>query len=178
MIFYLACCNNTEQARMVQNRLTAACPTLLTSHVLTRLSDLDIYNADLITTTDSETAVGAFAFAGLQAPLESPLRAILLWGSLVLASGVFAYRIVSRLLDSPFLRSSETMAGVASGLVLLVLACILIAATVASKLTAERWVFWRARRDLRQGRPVLLAASDEPPESTVPANIHFFLKQA
>lgn len=179
MIIYVARCRTPEETKAVQDALIAACPTLIHSRLLTKPQDLDVYNAELLKSQDEQLAVGDFAFGrndniaehawrGLcrQMTLRMILAIVLLAAALLL--GLRAFRG-----EAP---SERVLAALwiclAGGLGLL----LFLGVKAAQRISVDHRAFRNARRWLKSGRPVVIAASEDSPDekTRLPDNVISF----
>ena len=174
---YVACCKSLREARAIQNQIIAAAPTLIYSRLLMHSKDLDVFSAEMLRSGDEQIAVGAFAFGNNQATMNDSWRifskavllAVILLGMLAVA-GV-------RLLTST--AHSNTLVGLfAVALLLLFIFFAYLGTRAVARMTPERTAFWNAAKWLKRGRPVMIAASEEPIDEKIslPENVLCFYR--
>lgn len=175
MVVYIALCKNDSEALQTRDKLIAACPTLVFSRVLHRPRELDVYNADLLQTTDAAHKVGQLAYDQKSThigQIHKGLPSVVV--AAVLAT-IAALWTIARLIRVPN-TSLLTIIGIWAIVIGISAAYVFYNARVLKRSSSSAKSLWKAEQWLQKGQPVVIAGSDDPPDNhrTLPKNILYF----
>lgn len=133
------------------------------SRILNKTQDLDVYNASLLLSSDAQISVGTLSF--LKTRIELSTRSLVIWVVLtsMLLSTIALF--ILRLLDTSRLFEPIVIGLLFIGLLLGVTTFVYLAAKALNQASAEYKAYKKAERWLKRGFPVVIAASENPPEN-------------
>lgn len=178
MVVYLALCKSEAEARETQNKLIAACSTLVFSRVLHRPHELDAFNADMLRSLDESVVVGQISYE--QSHKVGKMRKGIYVASLILVLGLIL-AIWETVRYATGAEQSWVPVAALWAVELIALAAFAYTSSRALKGSSQgSKKIWKAEQWLRKGRPVVIAGSDDLPDNhkMLPKSILYFDKAA
>lgn len=184
MVVYVARCTDLREANVIQKNLIASESSLVFFRILTRLSDLDVFNAEILKSADDQTALGQVSFCS-QSKSKKLGRLFGGWfAAAFLAISFGLFLIANRLGDSSASTSMSSIGFIIGSLIIVLTAISYAALSARLQLSSEnqrkdRKIFRKAQRWLKKRRPVVIFGSDLglDQEIKLPSNTLWFYQQ-